>query len=129
MKDEYKTLSDAQRTKLGNKYDPINLFRETYNYDVWFENVELTDTTWRKSDEKESVDLSDMLPLEGDEKLKEETRLKILTLNKLWTRLPMLLAQIKTRNNSYKLRNKIRANTVSFLSAQWNHYKFLHQFN
>ena len=47
MKDEYKTLSDAQRTKLGNKYDPINLFRETYNYDVWFENVELTDTTWR----------------------------------------------------------------------------------
>ena len=34
--DEYKTtLSDAKK-ELGNIYNPINLFFETYNYDVWF---------------------------------------------------------------------------------------------
>ena len=43
-----------------------NLFNESYNYDVWFENKEWADTT-RKSDKKESADLSDMPPLEGDE--------------------------------------------------------------
>ena len=31
-------LSDKKKRKLGNKYDPINLFLETYNYDDWFEN-------------------------------------------------------------------------------------------
>ena len=46
--DEYKALSDAQKRKLGNKYDPINLFLETYNYDAWFENERSTDTTSRK---------------------------------------------------------------------------------
>ena len=34
--------------------------------------------------------------------------MKILTPNKLLTRLPILLAQIKAGNNSYKLKNKIR---------------------
>ena len=60
------------------------------------------------TDKKESVDLSDMPPLEGDEKLKEGKGLKNLTPNKLLTRLPILLAQIKTRNNSYKLKYEIR---------------------
>ena len=60
--DEYKTLSDVQKRKLGNKYDPINLILETYNYDVWFENEESVDNT-RKIDKKESVDLSDRPPL------------------------------------------------------------------
>ena len=27
--DEYKSLSDAQKRELGNKYDPINSFFET----------------------------------------------------------------------------------------------------
>ena len=40
--------------------------------------------------------------LEGDgEEVKEGTGLKILTPNKLLTRLPILLAQIKAGNNSY----------------------------
>ena len=30
------------KKQLGNKYDPINLFLETYNYDVWFENEKST---------------------------------------------------------------------------------------
>ena len=46
--------------------------------------------------------------LEGDEEeVKEGKRLKILTPNKLLTRLPLLLAQIKVGNNSDKLKNKI----------------------
>ena len=42
---------------------------------------------------------------------KEEVKvkgLKILTSNKLLTRLPVFLAQIKAGNHSYKLKNEIR---------------------
>ena len=46
-----------------------------------------------------------MSPLEGDEEVKEEKELKILSSNKLLTRLPILLVQIKARNISYKLKN------------------------
>ena len=53
-------------------------------------------------------DLTDMLPLEGDEKVKEGKWLKVLTPNKLLTKLPILLAQIKARKNSSKLKNEIR---------------------
>ena len=50
-----------------------------------------------------------MPPLEGDEeKVKEGKGLKILTSNKLLSRLPILLAQIKAGNNSYKLKSGIR---------------------
>ena len=41
-------------------------------------------------------------------KQKMETGIKILTLNKLLTKLPILLAQIEARNNSCKLKNEIR---------------------
>ena len=51
-----------------------------HNYDDWFENEELTETT-RESDKEESVSLSDMPPIEGDEdevkEGKELTRLPI----------------------------------------------------
>ena len=49
-----------------------------------------------------------MSPLEGDEEIKEGVGLKILTPNRLLTRLPILLAQIKAGNNSNKVKNKIR---------------------
>ena len=42
--------------------------------------------------------LSDMPPLEGDEEVKEEKGNK--QTNKLLTRLPILLAEIKARKNS-----------------------------
>ena len=49
-----------------------------------------------------------MPSLKGDvEEVKEEKGLKILNPNKLLTRLPILLAQIKAGNNSYKLKNEI----------------------
>ena len=41
-------------------------------------------------------------------KRKKETGLKILTPNKLLTKPPTLLAQIKAGNNSNKLKNKTR---------------------
>ena len=55
--DEYKAFSDAKKRKVGNKYDLINLFLETYDYNVWFKNKESTDKTSRKSDKDEYVDL------------------------------------------------------------------------
>ena len=63
----------------------------------------------QQSDKEESVDLSDMPPLEGDEEeVKEGKGLKILIPDKLLTRLPILVAQIKAGNNSYKLKKEIR---------------------
>ena len=57
--------------------------------------------TSRKSDKEESIDLSDMPPLGSvEEEVNKEKGVKILTPNKLLTRLPVLIAQIKGRNNS-----------------------------
>ena len=48
-----------------------------------------------------------MLSLKGnEEEVKEETELKIMTENKLLNSFPILLAQIKAGNNSYKLKMK-----------------------
>ena len=50
-----------------------------------------------------------MSPLQGDEeKVKEGKGLKVLTPNKILTRLSILLAQIKAGNNLYKSKNEIR---------------------
>ena len=83
-------------------------------------------------------DENEMPPLEDDEEVKSEpeetiaekvkldprkkkyagTRLKILIPNKLLTRLPILLPQIKAGSNSYKLINEIRQ--MSYLLQQHN---------
>ena len=67
--------------------------KRTYNYNVWFENEESTDS--RKSD------LPPIPPLEGDkeEKVKDGKGLKILTAIKPLIRVPIILAQIKAGNN------------------------------
>ena len=68
--------------------------------------------TTRKVDKEES----DMPPLGGDEEqVREKKRINILTPNKLLTRLPILLAQIKAENNSSKSKNK--TNAISVVSA------------
>ena len=69
------------------------LFIEEYNYGGWYENGESCDN-----------EESEMQPLEGDEK--KGKWLKLLTSNKLLTRLPILLAKIKVENNSYKLKKR-----------------------
>ena len=60
-------------------------------------NEELAD----KTSKEESVDT---LP-KGDEEIKEKTKIKILTPNKLLARLATLLAQMKYGYNSQKLEN------------------------
>ena len=70
-----------------------------------------------------------MPPLESDgEEVKEEKRLKILTPNKLLTRLSVMLAKIKARNNSNKLKTKyfcigiikLPKNFTTIQSSQYN---------
>ena len=52
--------------------------------------------------------ISPMPPLDDDEEeVKQGKRINMLNLNKLLTRLPVLLGQIKAENNSYKLKNVI----------------------
>ena len=70
------------------------------------------------TDKEESIDLIGIPPLEVDEKVKERKGLKILTPNKLLTRLSILLAQIKARNNSYIIKNGIRQ--VLYLLYHYN---------
>ena len=90
------------------------MFIEGYNRDDWFKNEESTDKT------RSYKDKSDMPPLEGDEQeVKEGQELKILTLNELLTGLPIIIAQLKARNNLYKLKNKIR----KMLYLLYQHYK------
>ena len=63
-------------------------------------------------------DLTSMPSLEDDEEeLKEAKGLKIFTSSKLLTGLPVLLAQIKAGNSSYKLQEENQNNPISFLTA------------
>ena len=63
--------------------------------------------------------------MKGDkEEVKEEKELHILTPNKKLTRLPILLAEIKAGNNSYKLKNEIR----QILYLLYQHNKSLKRF-
>ena len=101
--DEYNYLPDAKRTNMGLKYDPTNLILDAYNYDKWY--TEESEYSTAKNDEEK---LDDLPPLEDYKEVKERRELKILTTNKLLTRLSVLLAQIKTGYNSNKLKNKIR---------------------
>ena len=84
-----------KQKQIEHKYDPANLFLETYNYDVWFENEESTDTA-RKSD-KTNLYIYHQCHHQRvmKKKVKEGKRLKILTLNKLLSTLPILVSQIK----------------------------------
>ena len=38
-------LSDNKKKKFGNKWDPVNLFLETYNYADWLKIEESANTT------------------------------------------------------------------------------------
>ena len=57
--------------------------------------------------------------IEGDEEeVREEKGIKILTPNKLSTRLPILLTRIKVGSNSYKIKNEMRQ--ILYLLHQHN---------
>ena len=81
-----------------------------YSYSEWYKG---------KSDDEESISTIQgdvklfMTPLESDEEdVKEGKGIKILTPKKLLTRLQILLAQVKTRNNSNKQTNKNLCNNL-----------------
>ena len=99
---------------MGKNYNPFNLFLDRYNYKIWFQNEESYDTT--KSSE-ECIDLPSMTLLEGDE-VKDRKELKVLTPNKILSRLPILLTQIKAGKSSYKLKNEMRQ--ILYLLYQYN---------
>ena len=144
---DYNDITDEEKKKMGEKYNPNNLLikgqrsikskkededkskskpEETIAERVKLrrqkvDNKDLFDTSLPSTVENndDSDEFIDMQPLENDEeKVKEEKKLKILTPNKLLTRLPMLLAQIKTGNNSYKLKYEIRK--ILYLLYQHN---------
>ena len=103
---------------MHKKCNPSNLLFKGYHYDKWCKKLDeersksqLEETIAerlklrrQKSDNKYS---SDTPLLESTGELIQEIGLKNLTSDKLLTRLPILLAQIKAGNNSYKLKNEI----------------------
>ena len=91
-----------------------------HNYDVWFENEELSDKEILTGKE-ESTALPPMPALEGDQ-AKEGKGLKILTPNKLLTRVPILLTQIKAGNNSYIFCIRVIKSPKTFTTIESNHY-------
>ena len=116
-----------KKEDIGKKCDHRNFFVKGYEYNEWYKKMK------KKSQPEETIakevklrrqkaddeDLSDMPPLEGDgEEVKEEKALKILTPDKLLTRLPVLLTQMKAGNNSCKLKNEIRQ--ILYLLYQHN---------
>ena len=105
--------NELSKTKMDAEYDPVNLMFDAYDYSDWLEeesdgSAAKDDDTTLKGDKNEFVDLLPMLPLEDYQEVKEREEIKIFTPNKLLIRLPILLSQIKARNDSYKLKNKIR---------------------
>ena len=102
--DEYYDLEGEEKEELGFKFMPINLNINGNDCNQFYKKISDDD-----SDSDVFIDISDIPPLEGDEEeVKERKGLKILTPNKLLTRLPILLAQIKGGNNSCNLKNEIR---------------------
>ena len=101
-----------KKEEMGFDFMPLKLKIKGYDYDKWYKEK-------LNYNSDEFIDISDMPPLEGDEEeVNEGNRIKISILNKLLTRLPMLLAQTKAGNNSYKLKNEIRQ--ILYLLYQHN---------
>lgn len=70
----------------------------------------ILDFSRQSQDEKpDTTDMSDLEKEESPEQRRnqEGQELKILTPNRMFSRLPISLAQIKAGNNSEKLKNKI----------------------
>ena len=65
--DEYCYLSDPERKKVDCKYKPKKLFLKGYDDSVWSQSKEESTYKEELTDKKESVNLSDMSLVEGDE--------------------------------------------------------------
>ena len=126
--DDYNYSTDEEKERMCEKYNPKSLHLKGQRFieekskshpeEIIAEEVKLRRQK-ADDDSDEFIDIPDMSPLEGDEEeVKEGKGLKILTLNKMLTRLPIVLAQIKAGNNSSKLKNEIRQ--ILYLLYQHN---------
>ena len=78
-----------------------------------------------EGDEEEIVDVPSMTPLEDDEEeVKAGERLKILTANKLSTRLISVFSLNKNWKQFLQTKKRNQTNTISFVSKQENHARF-----
>ena len=76
---------------MNRNYKPTKLFIKGYNYNDWYENVE-------SSDKEESVDLSDMSPLEGDEEeVKKRKRINKFNSKQIINKTSDLISTNKSR--------------------------------
>ena len=83
-----KNYQILKKDKLNHKYKPMNLRLEDYDFKVWFTEEEKSADTTLKGDGREEIfDIPIMPPPEGAEVVKEGTGIKILTPNKVLTRL------------------------------------------
>ena len=100
---DYNDIKDEEKEKMGEKYNSKNLLLKGQRF-IEEENIaqriklrrqktydiELFDTSPSTDDSDEYTNIQDILALEGDEEeIKEIEGLKILTPNKLLTRLPI----------------------------------------
>ena len=105
--DLYNSFLPKRRVSILNKFFS-DLFLDYYEYDNQFDGESGDDKTL-EDDKEDIADISILLSVEVDEKeAKEGKGLKTLPPIKLLTRLPVLLAQIKTGSNYYKLKSEIR---------------------
>ena len=130
---DYNNITDVKKEMMDKKYDPSNLFLKGYKYDEWNKTNEeksklqpeetIAERLKLRRQKAGDEDLSDMPPLEGDEEVKEEKTLKILTRSELSIKLPISLAKIKTGNSSNKLKNEIRQILYLFYQHSNEHRK------
>ena len=111
LDDKYNESLNAEKNQFCSGYNISDLFLSDYYY-LFFSDVFVPP---RRGYEK----VPPMPQLADDEEeVKEGKGLKILTPNKLLTRLPLLVAQTKGGNNSCKLRTDIRQ--IFYLLYQHN---------
>ena len=93
---------------MDKKYDPANLFLKEFGYSKWYEEPD--DESWNRRTKwwRRVCWYRIHAMIRGwQRRSKIRKRLKMLTPNKLFTRLLVLLAQIKAGNNPNKLKNEI----------------------
>ena len=76
-KHQFNKLKQDKKKKTVFKNRPKNLRLKTYDYEGWLSE--------NKDGGKKSYDVPPIPPLEGEEKVKEGTGIKIMTPNKLFT--------------------------------------------
>ena len=99
-----KKLYEAKDKKRNN--DLVNMIKSGLS-DLKDEIKEMSEDETKIEKPDKIVDLVEKI-LEFNEQNQKEEGLKILTLNQMFSRLPVSLAQLEAGNNSEKLKNVIR---------------------